>query len=201
MTKILLTGFEPFDEVETNPSQLIVEHFAKQGHSDVITDVLPVVYDVAGERIKTLLHDHQPDVVILLGVAQKQEHINLERIAVNINDATIPDNNGKHLSGNRIIDDAPVGYWSTLPLEAMHRAITEAEIPVKFSNHAGAYLCNHVFYVARHTLEITGRDSVPCGFIHLPSIETMPIETQIHAIDQCIDIVSRTILNARQKLL
>jgi pyroglutamyl-peptidase len=192
-----MTGFEPFDEVETNPSQLIVAHFAKQGHAGIITEVLPVEYEAAGQRIITLLKGHQPDIVMMLGVAQKEEQLNLERIAVNIDDATIPDNSGKHLTGKRIFTDAPVGYWSTLPLEALYEAISKAEIAVTFSNHAGAFLCNHVFYVARHTLELLGRGSVPSGFIHLPALEAMPIETQIKAIELCLMVVEvRTILNA-----
>jgi pyroglutamyl-peptidase len=189
MPKILITGFEPFREVTTNPSQIVVEHLAKQNNPDLITEVLPVVYRKAEERIKALLHEHQPDAVIMLGVAQKREEINLERIAVNLDDATIPDNNGRPMRGTRIFDDAPVGYWSTLPLESMHAAITQAEIPVKFSNHAGTFLCNHVFYIARHTLEIAGRGSIPCGFIHLPSMEALPIETQIQAIERCLELI------------
>jgi len=181
--KLLLTGFEPFGKIQINPSQLIVEHFAKQGNTSVVTEILPVVYKAAGECIKDLFSQHQPDAILMLGVAGNREEINLERIAINVNDAAIADNKGFHAQGQRIIENAPVGYWSTLPLLQIHEAISQEGIAVKYSNHAGAYLCNHVFYSARHLLETTRQAQIPCGFIHVPPLEKMEISLQIRAIE------------------
>lgn len=190
---ILLTGFEPFGSVTVNPSQQIVEHFAQQQNMSVVTGVLPVVYDVAADQLIELIEQHNPQAIIMLGVAQRRDAINLERVALNIEDASIADNAGFKAQGKRIIEDAPVGYWSTLPLETMYDALRDAEIPVKYSNHAGAYLCNHVFYHAVH--HITSKNlETPVGFIHIPAHgdkpPNMPLAEMIRAIDICIQVVA-----------
>lgn len=190
---ILLTGFELFGKVKDNPSQRIVESIAKQKHDDIVTHIFPVDYVKAGEQLKRLIEKHQPQAIILLGVAQSRDAISLERIAVNVNDASIPDNEGNLKSGQQIVEGAPVGYWSTLPIEAMYKAVKKVEIPVKMTNHAGAYLCNHVFYVARHTLETSGNSHIPCGFIHVPDMgeeaPKMALKQQIRAIELCLEVV------------
>lgn len=190
---ILLTGFEPFGTVQDNPSQRIVEHIAAQNYADIVTHVFPVDYVKAGVQLKALIEEHQPEAIILLGVAQSRDVISLERIAVNVNDASIPDNEGNLKSGQQIVEDAPVGYWSTLPLDAMYEAVSKAEIPVKMTNHAGAYLCNHVFYMARHLLESSGKSHIPCGFIHVPDMgdeaPKIPLKQQIHAVELCLEVV------------
>lgn len=191
---ILLTGFEPFGTVQVNPSQAIVQHFAGDKSNDLmklVTHVLPVDYKTAGTILTGLIKQHEPDAVIMLGVAARRDAIALERVAINVNDAALPDNAGHHANGQRIVEDGPVGYWSTLPLDVLHGQLSKAQIRVKYSNHAGAYLCNHVFYVARHLLEMTNRPHVPCGFIHLPAIgddaPKMPLATLIDAVQICVD--------------
>lgn len=185
---ILVTGFEAFGNVVDNPSQRIVEHLIKQGADNIFAEVLPVDYERAGEKLLALIQKIQPSSVLLLGVAQKRKEISLERIAININDASIADNEGKLVQGKKIADDAPVGYWSTLPLDNFYNALINADIPVKFSNHAGAYLCNHVMYSALHYFAHHSQD-IPCGFIHVPSIEAVPLKEQIRAIKLCLELL------------
>jgi pyroglutamyl-peptidase len=194
--RVLLTGFQPFGDLTVNPSQCIVEHFQAQQRDDLITQVLPTEYQRAGECIQEAIRDCTPDAVISLGVAQRRQKINLERIAVNVDDASVADNAGILASGEMIAPDGPVAYWSTLPLTAMRAALEEQNIPVTLSNHAGAYICNHAFYTARHTLEALGR-SIPCGFIHVPDLakvdgETssgLPLEVMIEAVTICLAIL------------
>jgi pyroglutamyl-peptidase len=203
--KILLTGFEPFGEITDNPSQRIVEHFAAKGQSNLITAILPVDYAATNRILPELLENHRPDAVLMLGVAQKRDSINLERIAININDAKIADNTGTLKSGQPIIEDAPVAYRSSLPLEAMYQAIQNAGIAVTYSNHAGAYLCNHVFYLARHSLECAGLGHIPCGFIHIPDMgeeaPKMPLPKLIQAVRVALSAVMReTLSNVLKRL-
>ena len=167
--RVLLTGFEPFGDVAVNPSQCIVEYFQAQDRDDLITDILPTEYRRAGAHIEEAIREFSPDAVLSLGVAQRRPAINLERIAVNVDDASIADNAGYLASGERIAPDGPAAYWSTLPLNAMRAALEARAIPVTISNHAGAYICNHAFYTARHTLEVLG-SAIPCGFIHVPDL-------------------------------
>lgn len=194
--RVLLTGFQPFGDLTVNPSQCIIEHFQAQQRDDLITRVLPTEYAVAGQWIEKAIHDFNLDAVISLGVAQSRQTISLERIAVNVDDASLADNAGVLASGELIAPDGPVAYWSTLPLSAMRAALEARGIPVNISNHAGAYICNHAFYTARHTLECLGR-SIPCGFIHVPDLAKtdgdtttgLPLEVMIEAVEICLEVV------------
>lgn len=189
---ILVTGFEPFGSVADNPSQRIVEHLAKRTDLPLHTVVLPVAYTEAAEKIINLIEAHQSQAVLMLGVAQSRKEISLERIAININDARLADNTGNMMRGQQIVENAPVGYWSTLPLDSIYNAIEKLGIRVKFSNHAGAYLCNHVFYRIRHYYEKKGT-SIPAGFIHVPDMGNeapkMLLTEQISAIEAGIHVL------------
>lgn len=200
--KILLTGFVPFGDVETNPSRLIVEAIASGGRfPEVIPVVLPTEYAGAGERICQFLQQERLDAVVCLGVAASRNEINLERVALNLNDASVPDNADDLASGRLIDPNGPIAYWSTLPLNAMLDTLRQHDIPAVISNHAGAYVCNHVFYTARHWLEQNGL-TIPCGFIHVPALrETeeqeigLPLETMIEAVEICLGIINREVVS------
>ncbi len=194
--RILLTGFQPFGKVEVNPSQQIVKHFAAQERDDLIALVLPTEYRASARALEAALQAERPDAVICLGVAQTRKAISLERVAINVDDASIADNAGLLASGELIAVDGPAAYWSTLPLAALHAALAERNIPVSISNHAGTYVCNHAFYSARHALETLGR-SIPCGFIHVPGLlnpddaesSGLALETMIEAVEICLGVV------------
>lgn len=193
--KLLLTGFTPFPGVEVNPAALVVERVTVPADIELIRVILPVVFSTAGEQLKGLIRQHQPDALIMLGVAAGRESICLERFALNINDASKPDNEGTLATGNPIIPDGPIAYRSALPLDALYAQMETAQIPVKYSNHAGAYLCNHVFYVARHLIDSENL-SIPAGFIHIPQMReavddpdtqpNLPIAVMVRGIEQAI---------------
>lgn len=193
--KILLTGFVPFGSVKVNPSELIVKQVAQRGcFPELVTEVMPVEYQYVRARLAELIREHEPDAVVCVGVAESRKAINLERVALNVNDASIPDNVGDHATGRVIEENAPAAYWSTLPLEQMRTTLETRSIPVAISNHAGAYLCNHAFYVARHTLEGLNRP-IPCGFIHVPALceagaadcQGLPLEVMVEGIEACLE--------------
>jgi len=199
--KILLTGFNPFGTVKINPSQLVVETLAQRPArplgADLVTEILPTAYIEAGDRITHLIRHHRPDSIICLGVAEGTPAIRLERVALNLDDAELPDNTGLLRQGSPIVLDGPAAYWSTLPLEQMRRALARQGIPAAISNHAGTYLCNHVFYRARHEVEQLRLPS-PCGFIHLPALlepaagrvppaPGLPLAVMLEAIDCCLN--------------
>jgi len=196
--KILLTGFNPFGTNAVNPSQLIVQTLADRAYDsfDLITAVLRTEFAAAGAAVVRLIEDVEPDAVVMLGLAGGRSVISLERVAINLNDASIPDNAGDQAQGRLIAaDDAPVAYWSTLPLDAMFAAVQERAIPVGYSNHAGAFVCNHVFYSARHAIEQAGL-ALPCGFIHVPPLAEspdtagLPLATLVDGIEACLLAIS-----------
>jgi pyroglutamyl-peptidase len=165
--RILVTGFERFGPNDLNPTALLMDRLA--GRGGVTAAILPVEYNTSVRRFEALLAEHRPDAAVAFGLARAYDQIRLERVAVNLDEAAVPDNAGVMRCGLRIIEDGPVGYWSTLPVDRLIEALTEAGLPVTASGHAGGYVCNHLFYGVRHALERRGR-SLPMGFVHVPPL-------------------------------
>jgi len=169
--KILLTGFNPFSGFGDNPTQVLMETMAaapERFPGAVIRTVTLDTSYAAGERkFHERLVEFRPDGVISFGLNFRIDHIALERIAVNVDDAEAADNAGVMRHGDPIARDGPVGYLATNPIEKMKAALEEAGIPVKISNHAGAFLCNHIFYYGSHVIA-RERMGATMGFIHVP---------------------------------
>lgn len=189
--KILLTGFTPFPGVDVNPSALIVQEIANQRYPglEIIAEVLPTAYDTAGARVEALIGEQRFDAVVCLGVAQSRSAISLERVARNRDSTAKPDNDGAIRENTPIVQDGAETYPATLPLERFQVALAQQGIPVEYSDDAGAYVCNHVFYRARHALERPGQ-LIPCGFIHVPGIGDdppgLPLKMMIAAVETCL---------------
>ncbi|MFP7224609.1 pyroglutamyl-peptidase I [Priestia filamentosa] len=177
--KVLLTGFEPFGGEKLNPSWEAV----KQLHGEVIDGVtlvaeqIPTVFGKSVEVIEKLIQQYNPDIVICVGQAGGRLHITPERVAININDARIPDNKGNQPIDEPIVDKGPVAYWSTLPIKRMVKNMQESNIPASVSHTAGTFVCNHIFYglmdyITRTSLSIRG------GFIHIPFIPEQTINKE-----------------------
>ena len=169
--KILVTGFTRFGQLDFNPTELMMGEVRRFGQSlddcEIVTDVLETEYESAGRRICELLTRHDPDAVLGFGVAPASTTFLLERFAVNIDDSRDPDNAGWVPVGQPIVPAGPSAYSSTLPLQDIFHALQKTGIPVSYSNHAGTYVCNHVFYLACHHVAKAQRER-PCGFIHVP---------------------------------
>lgn len=166
----LVTGFDAFADVTINPSQRLVEALEGAGYAGVITSILRTAYRAADERMRELIQTHRPEDVLMFGCDQDARAIRLELAALNLDDCTTSDNDGEVRNRQRIAEDAPVGYWSTLPLDRMADVARSMGQPVEFSRDAGGFVCNHVFFTASHTLAREWPGS-RCGFIHLPPMD------------------------------
>ena len=168
MTTVLLTGFEPFAGDSVNPSGQAIHLVAADwsGPETLITAVLPVTFDGAGQRLRALIAEHSPDVVIAAGLAGGRAEISVERVAVNLIDARIPDNDGAQPIDTPSVPGAPDARFSSLPVKAIVRDVAAAGIPSALSNSAGTFVCNHAFFVAAETA--AGRPGMRAGFIHVP---------------------------------
>ncbi|WP_367272233.1 pyrrolidone-carboxylate peptidase [Deinococcus sp.] len=133
--------------------------------------LLPVEPHGAAKALLSALEHHQPDAVLLTGLAAGRAQVALERVAVNVMDFDIPDNAGQVYRDAPVHPhaQAPAAYLSTLPLRRILSAWHAAQLPGYVSNSAGLYVCNAVMYQALHHLHTTGRSHVPCGFVHLPA--------------------------------
>ena len=165
--RILLTGFEPFDGEAVNPSWLVAraldgEHIA--GHA-VHAVQLRCVFGAALQGLDQALRRHRPRLVLALGQAARPQ-LSIERVAINVDDARIPDNNGASPIDNAIVAGGPAAYFSRLPIKTITAALNEAGIGAEVSQTAGTFVCNHVFYGLMHRLR--RRPGVRGGFIHLP---------------------------------
>jgi pyroglutamyl-peptidase len=198
-TKVLLTGFEPFAGTKINPSELVVNQISKMEISEmeIITAVLPVIFGESSHQLKLLIQLHKPDVVLALGLAEGRKELSLERIAINLDDARIPDNSGFSPADMPVILHGPDAYFSTLPIKEIVTAIAAAEIPVGLSLSAGTFVCNHLFYSLQHLL----RDSmVSSGFMHLPLLSeqlgdfpkqpTMELEDMVNGVLIALKVAS-----------
>ncbi|SDI98019.1 pyroglutamyl-peptidase I [Nonomuraea jiangxiensis] len=169
MTHVLLTGFEPFDGSGVNPSWQAVRLAATTSPEGVslTTVMLPVVFHDAIERLRTAVEESGADVVVCVGQAGGRPGITVERVAINLDDARIPDNQGAQPVDEPVVVGGPAAYFSTLPVKACVAAVREAGLPASVSHTAGTFLCNHVFYGLMHLLA-SGRPGVRGGFVHVP---------------------------------
>jgi pyroglutamyl-peptidase len=164
---VLLTGFEPFNKATVNPSWEAVvalkgwrnEHFAVEVRR------LPCVFGLANRVMAGLLEELQPDVVIATGQAGGRPELSVERIAINVDDASIVDNEGQQLIDTSIVDGGPTAYFSTLPIKAIVQEMRERGLKAGVSQTAGTFVCNHVFYGLMHR---TAGTRTRAGFIHVP---------------------------------
>ncbi len=193
MSKILVTGFEPFAASSLNPSGEIVK--ALKG-DDLVTAILPVVFGQASAQLRELIDLHKPSAVLCLGQAEGRSVMTPERIAINLDDGRIPDNAGNQPLEQRIIAAGADGYFSTLPIEQMVTSMKAAGIPASISLSAGTFVCNHIFYVLQDYLK---GSSVKSGFMHVPlmdeqrrefpTLPTMPIRQMIAGVEIALDVL------------
>jgi len=167
--KILLTGFEPFGGEKENPTQIIAEEL--NGNiilgNKVIGRLLPVSVRRTKSELLKFLNEIKPDILINTGLNGRITDINIERIAINLIDARIPDNDGKQPIDMPIVSNGENAYFSMLPIRKIMEKLHKETIPSRISNSAGTYLCNYVMYLA---LEYAQRNNhlKKAGFIHVP---------------------------------
>ena len=167
-TTVLLTGFEPFGGESVNPSALAVARLdgLTLAGARIHTVVLPCVFGAARRALTRAVDRVAPAVTVCFGQAGGRAGLALERVAINVDDARIPDNRGAQPIDRAVLRGGPVGYWSTLPIKAAVRALRDAGLAAEVSQSAGTFVCNHVFYALMHAL--ASRPDARGGFVHVP---------------------------------
>ncbi len=173
MQKILLTAFEPFLNHKTNPTEALLERVPDFLYDvKVIKQTLPVVYNHAFERLAPLIEEHQPTLILLMGMAKGATHVKLERVALNLCDADAPDNLGTKLSHEPIERNGPDALFTNLPLKKIEARFKDRTLPAMISNHAGAYVCNNLYYKTLHHIKVFHKN-IKVGFVHVPPTPKM----------------------------
>ncbi len=178
MKTILLTGFEPFGGSHINPSIEACRALDRREYNGYRIKVveIPLRFDEVRPSLVKAIKDTKPSAIICTGQSGSST-IRLERVAINVADARIAYNCGMKPMDEPIIDDGPVAYFSSLPLRKMLGAIEEDKVPVKISNSAGTFGCNHIFYDLMHYIKENDL-GIPGGFIHVPSLPEQAMKKQ-----------------------
>jgi pyroglutamyl-peptidase len=164
---VLLTGFEPFNGATINPAWEAVRALKGWIEDDFIVEILqlPCVFGFANRVLCGAVDEIKPDIVICVGQAGGRADLTVERVAINVDDAPILDNDGQQPVDAPIAPEGPAAYFATLPVKAIVGAMRERGLQASMSQTAGTFVCNHVFYGVMHHLQ--GRATIG-GFIHVP---------------------------------
>lgn len=201
MNTILLTGFEPFGGETVNPAWEIARALDGQMIDDarIVARQLPCVFGLALGTLATAMAETRPLLVLALGQAAGRCDLSIERVAINVDDARIPDNAGAQPVDRPVLAGAPAAYFSTLPIKAMVAGLREAGHPASVSQSAGTFVCNHVFYGLQHQLAGSG---VRSGFMHIPYLPeqaarhpgqpSLPLTTLIDGTRLALQLALRT---------
>lgn len=170
MKRVLLTGFEPFDREAINPSWEVARRLDgwQCGEHAVTARRLPCAFDPIRNTLGRALSDLAPEIVIAVGLAGGRVDVSLERVAINVDDARIPDNDGAQPVDRPVVAGGPAAYFTTLPVKAILQNLRRAGLPAQVSNTAGTYVCNHTFYMLRHLAETAHPIVRRAGFVHIP---------------------------------
>ncbi len=203
MKTVLMTAFEPFGGESINPSWEAVRSFDGKeiGGARIVVRQLPVVFARCGEVLIQALEEIRPDRVLCVGQAGGRSDITVERVAINVNDARIPDNDRQQPIDEPIVAEGPAAYFSTLPIKAMVAALREVGVPASVSQTAGTFTCNNVMYQLLHWLQRSG-STARGGFVHIPympeqaahhpGVPSMSTASVIQALETSLQVILST---------
>ncbi|HEL2041401.1 TPA: pyroglutamyl-peptidase I [Streptococcus suis] len=174
--KIIVTGFDPFGGEPINPALETIKSLPKTiAGAEIILVEIPTVFDKAADVLEEKMAEHLPDAVLCIGQAGGRVDLTPERIAINQDDARIPDNEGQQPIDRTIRADGQPAYFSTLPIKAMVEAIRSSGIPASVSNTAGTFVCNHLMYQALYLAE-KSFPNTKAGFLHIPYLPEQVVD-------------------------
>ena len=193
--KIIVTGFDPFGGEKINPSIECVKALPEIEGVELFRVELPTVFKESAIRLNEVINDVKPDAVLCVGQAGGRPGVTMERIAINVDDARIPDNISQQPIDEAIQLDGEAAYFTTLPIKRIVNAIRKAGIPAEVSNTAGTFVCNHIMYQALFTATKADK-SFKAGFMHIPFIPeqttekpSLPLEESTKALQIAIKTI------------
>ncbi|MGF2144215.1 pyroglutamyl-peptidase I [Vagococcus fluvialis] len=174
--KILVTGFDPFGQDTMNPAIEAVKRLPDTiSGAEIIKLEIPTVFNKSAEVTREVMAKHDVDYVLNIGQAGGRFDLTPERVAINLDDARIPDNEGNQPIDVEIKADGESAYFSQHPVKAMVTAIKNAGLPASVSNTAGTFVCNHIMY---QSLYLTHKEfpKAKAGFMHVPFLPEQVLE-------------------------
>ena len=199
MAKVLLTGFEPYWDYPVNSSWVVAEKVAARGvvGVDIVIEQMPVSFSRVHVALREAVEKHSPNMLIMLGQSGGSDKVKLERVALNMMDSKLPDNDGYIPNEEPINTETPAALFTNIPIKSLRADIEEQGISVKISNSCGLYVCNRLYYEA---LMLCKKYHMKSIFIHLPFYEgqppakpnkpTMPLNDMVKAIQTIIEKIN-----------
>lgn len=196
MKKLLITGFDPFGGATVNPAREAVMALPDSVGDWSLTKLeIPTVFGLAAETVLAAAEALEPDAILCVGQAGGRKAITPEVVAINLREASIPDNLGYTPKNQPVIAHAPAAYFSTLPVREIVAAVQTAGVPCALSYSAGAFVCNDLLYTLLHHYDKT---DVRVGFIHIPylpeqageGVASLPLEDAVRGLTAAIQTLS-----------
>lgn len=202
--KILITGFDAFGGEKINPASLILDRLPDEIDGNKVEKlIIPTAFFKVADLIERKIVDLRPDIVISIGQAGGRSDITVERVAINIADASIADNDGKKPIDEKIRRDGENAYFSTLPIKAIVENLRAEEIPASVSNSAGTFVCNFVMY---NDLYFASKyKNISAGFIHVPYLPAQVIDKKgmasmsLDEMVRAVEIIIKTSADYKDK--
>lgn len=170
MKKVLITGFEPFGGEKINPALEAVKMLPDTiGGAKIVKLEVPTVFKKSIKKLDECIEKEKPDITICVGQAGGRFDITVERVAINVDDARIPDNENNSPADEKIFEDGRNAYFADLPIKAIVKNINDAGIPASISDSAGTFVCNHLMYGLLYLID-KKYNNMAGGFIHVPFI-------------------------------
>ena len=196
MKKLLITGFDPFGGASVNPAREAVMALPDVVGDYALTKLeIPTVFGLAAETVLRAAEALCPDVILCVGQAGGRAAITPEVVAINLREASIPDNLGNQPKNMPVVENAPAAYFSTLPVRAMAEGVKAAGIPCSLSYSAGVFVCNDLLYTLLHHYD--GTDT-RVGFVHIPylpeqageGVASLPLEDAVRGLTAAIQAIT-----------
>ena len=176
MKKLLITGFDPFGGENINPSWEAVKELPDHiGDWQITKMEIPTVFGAAADQVIAAAEGLQPNAILCIGQAGGRAAVTPEVVAINLQEARIPDNLGNQPMNIPVVKGGPAAYFATVPVREMVQAIQAANIPAALSYSAGTFVCNDVLYRLLHHFDGTATQA---GFIHVPYLPQQAKENQ-----------------------
>ncbi|MCG3402139.1 pyroglutamyl-peptidase I [Staphylococcus massiliensis] len=187
---ILVVAFEPFGGESINPAREAIQLLPNEiGQHHLQFLEVPTVFNDCFDVVENFLRRESIDAVVAIGQAGGRAEITPERVAINLDDARIPDNNGSQPIDRIIRQDGQPAYFSNLPVKTMTKAIVDAGIPARLSNTAGTFVCNHLFYQLGYLSE-KHYPGMKFGFIHVPYVPEQ-VENREHTPSMALNTIAK----------
>lgn len=199
--KILVTGFDPFGGQNVNPAYEAVRLLPEQIlGAEILKACIPTVFGQGADLLEELLTQHQPDAVLLVGQAGGRSVISVERVAINVQDASIADNAGNTPVDQPVVAEGPDAYFATLPIKKIVKHVQEAGIPCRVSDSAGTFVCNDLMYrllhwIRTHELKTLG------GFIHVPYLPAQAASLPGQAPSMSLEMIVSALTLAVEEII